>query len=344
MHRFTVDYSKDRPDPRVLLNRGYFINGIPRLILACRIRGHRPVVDGYDWQHGDRERARWVVCDRCGIRPHPQGQLDPDQWQLGQKYTGPFNPTQPLSPIVRKQLINRGHDAAIRLPGAWPAKPTSDVGAQFIIGRTYGFSSEVKVGNPTSEQCLAAHISLGPIGALYIHAEDHGRFIQRRLNNTKWESRETGLRLWHGQFEWRLWAPRDHSKKSDPWWMRGSFHIDPRHYLFGRHVCTIDKMSDKVPATVHLADGTEHEVTLRLERFVHGRKRRKKTTDWRADWTTVTPEGIATGFDRHVQGASVTVSAEAVEAEEWQQEACTAIAAWVTERRTANRLQSTDSA
>lgn len=341
MHRFTVDYSKDRPDRRVLLNRGYFAHGIPRLIPVCRIFGHRPVVDGYDAQYGDKDRARWVICDRCGVRPDPQGHLDPDQWNLGQDYTGPFNPTQPLSPTVRKQLSRCGHDAGIRLPGAWPAKPTSALGCQLIIGRTYGFSADFKVGSPTSEQCLAAHISLGPIGALYVHTEDHGSFIQRLLNNTKWESRETGLRLGNGRLEWRIWAPRDHSSKTDPWWMRGAVHIDPRHYLFGRRVCTIDKMSDKVPATVHLADGTEHEVTLRLERFVYGRKRRRKTTDWRADWTTVTHEGIAIRFDRHVQGATVTVSAQGASNGQWEQEACEAIAAWVAERRAANDYQPT---
>lgn len=339
MHRQTVDYSKDRPERRVLLNRGYFLHDLPRLIAVCRLFGHKPAVDGYDAQYGDKERSRWVVCDRCGIRPHPQGHLDPDQWNLGQRYTGPFNPGQPMTPAARKKLTSMGSDEGIRQPGAWPDKPTSAVGAQLIIGRTHGISAEVKVGSPASEQCLAAHISLGPIGALYVHTEDHGRFIQRLLNNTKWESRETGLRLWHGRLEWRIWAPRDHHKKSDPWWMRGHIHIDPRHYLFGRRVCTIDKVTDKVPATVHLADSTEHEVTLRLERFVYGRKRRKKTTDWRVDWTTVTHEGIAIRFDRHVQGATVTVSAEAVEAEEWQQEACTAIAAWVAERRTASNYQ-----
>lgn len=284
MHRFTVDYSKDRPDPRVLMNRGFFCHGLPRLILPCRLSGHRPVVDGYDSQYGDRDRARWVICDRCGIRPEPQGFLDPDQWQLGQKYTGPFNPTQPMAPAARKKLISMGMDEGIRLPGAWPSNPTSAIGCQLIVGRTYGFSTEVKVGNPTSEQCLAGHISLGPIGALYAHTEDHGRFIQRRLNNTKRESRETGLRLRHGRLEWRLWAPRDHSKKSDPWWMRGEVPVDPRHYLFGKVTNRSVSSTDKMPATVRMPEGDTYDVTVRLECWSIGRQRGRRREHWTAEW------------------------------------------------------------
>jgi hypothetical protein len=285
MHRFTVDYSKDRPDPRTLMNRGFFLNGLPRIILLCRLFGHRPVVDGYDSQYGDRDRARWVNCDRCGIRPHPQGTLDPDQWQLGRKYTGPFNPTQPTDPAARKKLASMGMDEGIRLPGAWPAKPTSDVGCQLIIGRSLGgFSMGFKVGNPTSEQCLAGHISLSPLGALYVHTEDHGRFVQRRLNNTKWESRETELRVWHGRLEWRLWAPRDHSKKSDPWWMRGEIPLDPRRYLFGKVTNRKMGTTPKMPATVRMPDGDSYDITVSLECWSTGRQRGRRREHWTAEW------------------------------------------------------------
>lgn len=327
----SIDYSPHRPDRHTLINRGYFIHGLPRLILACRLRGHRPVVDGYNSEYGAKERSRWVTCDRCGIRPYPQGHLDPDQWNLGHKYTGPFNPTQPMSPTVRKQLIRRGHDASIRLPGAWPDKPTSGVGAQFVLGRTYGTSIDIKVGNPSSEQCLAAHISLGPVGALYVHAEDHARWIQRRLNGRDGESRETGLRLQSGRIEWRIWAPRNHSKASDPRWMRGAVNIDPRHYLFGPRTSTLVQHGDKTSATIHLPDGTSHEVTLRLEELTYGRKRQKKTTEWRVDWSTV-GAGIPIRFDRNVQGSDVVVSAAVAGSDQWVQEACTAITTWVTER------------
>ena len=172
MHRFTVDYSKDRPDPRTLMNRGFFLHDLPRLILLCRIFGHRPVVDGYDSQYGREEdrRARWINCGRCGIRPEPQGVLDPDEWNLGQRYTGAFLRTRPPSPTVAKKLAERVLPPAPQpLPGPWPSNPTSAIGAQVIIGRAMSLSAQVKVGSRSSEQCLAAHLSLGPLGAIYVH-------------------------------------------------------------------------------------------------------------------------------------------------------------------------------
>ena len=289
MHRFTVDYSKDRPDRRTLMNRGYFLSGLPRLILLCRLFGHRPVVDGYNAKYGREEerRARWVECGRCGIRPEPQGTLDPDDWDLGQPYTGPFNPTQPMSPLVRKRLIRQGHDAGIRLPGFWPANPTSAIGAQVVIGRTFTTSAELKVGSGSSEQCLAAHISVGPLGAIYVHTEDHGQFIQRRLNGNpdlSTESRVTGIDFHRGRLTWNLWAPRDSSSRSTPWWMSGRIPIDPRHYLLGpvtnRKVSTTDKM----PATVRMADGDTYEVTVHLVQWSIGRTRGRRRDHWTVDW------------------------------------------------------------
>jgi len=96
-HRFTVDYRKrDGERPGTLLNRGYFLTGLPRLILLCRLLGHRPVVDGTTG-YRDRPGHRWVCCDRCGVRPDPQGQLDPDRWNIGDRYTGPFDRTRPAA-------------------------------------------------------------------------------------------------------------------------------------------------------------------------------------------------------------------------------------------------------
>lgn len=289
MHRFSVDYSKDRPDPRVLMNRGFFLSGLPRLILTCRTFGHRPVVDGYDSMYGPQEqrRARWITCDRCGIRPEPQGHLDPEEWDLGQHYTGPFNPTQPLSPAVRKQLIRRGHDAGIRQPGAWPANPDSAIGAQVIIGRSSFLSARIKVGSRSSEQCLAVNLSLGPLGAIYLHAEDHGRFLQRRLNGNKdlaTESREIGIDFDHGRLSWTLWANRDTWSKDDPKWMRGSIPVDPRHHLLGpRKNCKVSE-TDKVPAVVRMPEGDSYDVTVHLEQWETRRTRGRARTFWRAEW------------------------------------------------------------
>ena len=348
MHRFTVDYSKDRPDRHVLMNRGFFAHGLPRLILLCRLRGHRPVVDGYDSQYGREEerRARWVICGRCGIRPNPQGTLDPDEWDLGQPYTGQFNRPEPVAPEVAKQLARRGlKPARGPLPGVWDDNPTSAVGAQVIIGRTMGVSAEVKVGSWSSEQCLAAHISLGPLGAVYVHTEDHGRFLQILLNRGRrlsTESRVTGIDFHHGRFGWKLWANRDTSSKDDPRWMRGNIPIDPRHYLLGKNTCDIEKLSEKVPVTLTMPDGIAYEVDLRLERWTYGRLRGRKTVRYDVDWNC--RGGIPVSFKDSWHGSSVTITPDGVDNGQWVQEGLAAIVDHLAKQRTRYNYQAPESA
>ena len=337
MYRFTVDYSKDRPDRRVLMDRGFFAHDLPRLILRCRLTGHQPVVDGYDSQYGREEhrRARWVICGRCGIRPTPQGTLDPDRWDLGQRYTGKFIRTRQVSPDIAKQLAHRGIKPAHEpLPGAWPATPSSAVGAQVIIGRALTTGIEIKVGSRSSEQCLAAHVSLGPLGAIYVHTEDHGRFLQSLLNpgrRLSAESRVTGIDFHRGRFEWKLWANRDSSSRDDPWWMRGSIPIDPRHYLLGRKTCDIDKLSAKTAATVTMPDGVSYEVLLRLERLTYGRIRGRKIVRYDVDWDC--RAGIPVSFKDTWNGSSVTVSADGLDNGQWVQEACAGIVNQLAKQR-----------
>src|SRR3954469_3892605 len=103
MRTYSVDYSNDRPDPRCLINRGFWVHDVPRLIPLCRLFGHKPVVDGTKGV-GTSEPSRWVACDRCGLRTQPQGCLDPGQWNIGDPYTGPLHPQPELSYQVRKQL------------------------------------------------------------------------------------------------------------------------------------------------------------------------------------------------------------------------------------------------
>lgn len=346
MHRFTVDYSKDRPDSRVLMNRGLFLHGLPRLILLCRIKGHRPVVDGYDSKYGpiEERRNRWVICGRCGIRPEPQGHLDPDHWQLGQAYTGEFSVRKPVSPIVAKQLARKGLTPAdTGRPGGWPARPDSAVGAQVIIGRSGFLSAGLKVGSISSEQCLAANLSLGPLGAVYVHTEDHGRFIQRLLNGGKdlsSQSREIGISIWSGRVEWKLWATRDSSSRDDPWWMRGSIHIDPRHYILGSRTCVTEKLTAKTPATLTLQDGLSYLVRLRLERWTYGRRRGKKTERYEVTWDCQV--GIPIRFDSSNYGSSVTVSGNGRENGQWVQEAAAAIAANIDATRTRNNYEAAE--
>ena len=90
MRWHTVDYAKDHEGgPWTLLSRGFRLHDVPRLMLLCRLLGHRPVVDGYGPTGPGLHAARWVVCDRCGVRPDPQGALDPEHWSVGQPYTAP---------------------------------------------------------------------------------------------------------------------------------------------------------------------------------------------------------------------------------------------------------------
>lgn len=283
MRTYTVDYSKDRPDPRVLINVGFWVHDVPRIIGLCRLFGHKPVVDGTEGV-GTSAPSRWVACDRCGIRTDPQGHLDPDQWNIGDPYPGPFTAATPLHKEARKRLAARGVQTRQDKPGAWPTELTTTVGGQLVIGRTHGFGLEAKVGNPGSEQVLAGHIALGPLGALYLHTEDHGRWLQRRLNNIGYDSRVIGVDIHHGRLYWNLWARRDEHRASDPKWMRGSTPVDPRHYLLGPKKNRKVSETERVPATVRMPEGDTYEVTVHLEQWETRRTRGQSRTYWMAQW------------------------------------------------------------
>ncbi|MEU8101702.1 hypothetical protein [Streptomyces rubiginosohelvolus] len=333
VHGFTVNYRKDhRRGPTPLLDRGYFLSGLPRLIALCQLLGHKPTIDGYDSKYG--KSARWVSCARCGIRPNPQGRLDATQWAIGQRYTGPFLTEVPQPPEKARQLEDaKPVPLPPTEPGPWPTNPTSSIGAQLIIGPSFGGAGiELKVGSPASEQCLAAHVRIHPLGALYVHTENHGQFIQKYLNNsTDWESRVIGLSVDQGTLRWKVWARRDSSSIHDPWWMNGSINIDPRHYLLGPNRGHCTPLTEKTPGTVYLPDGTRHDITLTLERWTHGRTRGRKTTRWMADWTS--RAGIPVRFDRSVHGASIEIGEEAAKSGQWAQQACAAIAAQCVQDR-----------
>jgi hypothetical protein len=286
VHWFTIDRAKDRPDPRVLLHRSYYLSSVPRLMPLCRLLGHKPVVDGYDSKYGPEEnrRARWVCCDRCGVRPEPQGRLDPDQWSLGQPYPGPFT-GQDMPKEAAHQLARRGIvPKPSAKPGPWPTNPTGDLGAELVIGRSHSIGADIKVGNPGSEHVLAGHIGLGPLGAFYVHTERFGQFVQRRLNPTGYQSRETGFHIYHGRLSWQLWAKRDEHSAKDPKWMRGSAPIDPRHYLYGPKKNRKVSQTEDVPAVVRMPEGDTYNVTVRLEEWETRRTRGRARTYWLAQW------------------------------------------------------------
>jgi hypothetical protein len=283
VHRFTIDRAKDRPDPRVLLHRSYYAHDVPRMMAVCRLLGHKPVIDGYDSKHSD-DRARWVTCDRCGVRPEPQGRLDPDQWNLGQPYAGPYN-GQHLPGQAAYQLAKRGIvPKPSAKPGPWPAHPTGALGAELIVGRALTTGIGIKVGNPGSEQVLSARLALGPIGALYMHTEHFGQWIQRRLNPDSYESREIDVSVHDGRIWWKVWARRNEHRASDPKWMNGNVAIDPRDYLLGPQKNRKVSETEEVPAVVRMPEGDSYDVLVHLEKWETRRTRGRARTFWRAEW------------------------------------------------------------
>lgn len=314
LHWFTVDYRERDGTQRVhLVNRGFWLSGLPRLILLCRLRGHRPVVDGTEGYRG-RPGYRWVTCDRCGVRTHPQGPIDADL-ALRQPYTGD-------------------------LPGPWPASPRGTFGGQIVVGKLFGgASAQFKVGNAGSEHVLAGHVRLNPLGALYLHVEDFGRGIQRRLNPRGYHSRVVEVDVGDGHLRWKLWARRDEWSRSDPWWMSGSMQIDPRTILWGPLRYSYEDVGGPVPATVRMPHGDDHGVTLQLQRRELGRRGlRRRRVAWVVDWECL--GGIPTRGDRGgVTASSVEVSSPAVDESGWPEEACAAIAAGLTRERARHGFQ-----
>jgi hypothetical protein len=328
VHWHTTDYHKDRDAERrrgTLINRGFWLNRVPRLMLACRLAGHKPVVDGVDY--GGRDRSRWVVCDRCGVRPDPQGDLDPEIWNIGDAYTGRWDGPLPTNPKSRRDAyeVLKGRRYA---PGAWPAVPTGTVGGQLIIGKSFGgFGFQLKVGNAGSEHTLAAHAQINPIGALYLHTENFGQGLQRWLNPTGYESRVTGISAHDGRLHWTVWAKRNESSVDDPKWQRGSVLIDPRDILLGPQRYSYEDVGEPVTAQLQMPHGDDYEVELQLQRQRFGRRRGRQRESWTVDWRC--RDGIPTKpTDRgRVYGSAVKASDAAVRQGCWPYEAVVGIAA-----------------
>lgn len=344
MRTHSVDYSKDRHEPGTLINRGFWVHGVPRLIPLCRLLGHRPVVDGTEGHRGPNGHEspghRWVCCDRCGIRPDPQGSLDHRQWNIGDPYPGPFKPAPRLHPAAVKRLTDKGIPLPPDTPGVWPARRTTTIGGQLVLRwRTKDAGISLKVGNAGSEQVLAGHIEIPGIGALYWHTERHGTWIQRRLNPTGYESRVIEVRADHGRLSWKVWAPRDSWTKGTPRWQHGSITIDPRTLTRGpvRHEFT--DVGEPVMGTVRMPDGDDYEVRLKLRQVAVGRRRGRKSHHWCVDWFT--HSGIP--YRHHdwkgdeVLGSSVRVTQDAVDTGRWPLDACAAIADQVSKDRSRNR-------
>lgn len=304
MRCHSTDYQAEHGDtPRALLNRGFWCYQIPQLMLLCRLLGHVPVVDGTD----TGRHERWVVCDRCGMRPQPQGSLNPSRWSLGDRHDG--------SPSEDDRIA----------PGSWPACSVGEIGGQLIIGRSFsGLSIQAEVGCGGSEHTLAAHVQLHPLGALYLHTVGFGTWLQRRLNPTGYHSKVIGLSIGDGRLRWELWAKRNESSSTDPKWMRGSVRIDPRDIVLGERRYTYADVGQPVQAMIWMPHGDDHQITLQLQQQTFGRQRNKEQTAWTVRWhckdgIPVKPSG------RYISRSGIKVSDASVESGSWSVEATAAI-------------------
>lgn len=344
------------------INIGFWLNDVPRPLVRCWLIGHKPVIDGVgEWKtddNGDRlvsrygNPSRWVVCDRCGVRGEPQGSLDADRWNVGDRYDGPYSPLLPdtvraASVEEIKKALRTGEDRpplpSTRPPGRIPYWAHGVLGGQLVVGRTFpGVGATLKVGNPGSEHVLAASFHFGRwLGALYLHTEGFGRGIQRRLNPTGYHSREIGLNLHEGgRLDWKLWAKRDHWSRDDPTWQQGSVNLNLLDRVLGvRRYAYRDVDGGRTTRMVTLPEKS-YLVELRLQRQVLGRRRWRKKLSWTVKWETlgrsIPIRGIDIREERGICGSAVPVDPAAVRTGTWADTAAIAIAARIVEHRTRN--------
>lgn len=330
MHAYSVNYRKDKGHQKTrfpLVNVGFWINGLRRPTVRCWLLGHKPVVDGTGKQGTPGHVSRWVACDRCGLRPNPQGSLDSDL-TVGQPYEG-FQ----LTTEVNVGLV--GHHA----PGPF-SKNTGTVGGQLVLlGHTLGPSVGVTVGSAGGEHDLAAHVSLGRLGALYLHGEGFGRGIVRRLNPNTYEDRVTsiGFNNYSRSLEWEAWRKSNEWSKSDPWWMGGSVKLDPRDVIWGDKRYWTDKVGPPLASVLSMPE-EDYSVNLQLERVESGRPRGRKKLDHWAVSVSAPDSGIPVhrSLDGNIMSFGVKVTEIAVEKKMWEQLALAEAARRITMDRVRN--------
>lgn len=319
---FSTNYLKqDGPEPGMLVHRGFHAMYVPRLILACRLLGHAPVVDGTEGTP-NRPGYRWVCCDRCGLRCDPEYRLDPSQWNIGDTLDGNAPPC------------------------AWP-RATGGLSAEIVVDKNIpGASISFAVDSAGDENTLAAHVRLSPLGAVYVHTEQFGNWFQRRLNPTGYDARVIEIGVGDGRLWWRVWAKRGEHSRATPRWRDGSVVVDPRDRLLGELRYSYEPVGEPVAAVVRMPEGDDHEVTLNLRRVRRGRKHGDGKLSWSAEWSS--DKGIP--FRRNswkgdeVMASAVEVSDAAVKQGRWAEEACAAIAVSVSAMRTRYRWRAASQA
>jgi hypothetical protein len=309
MRFHSVDYRKDRHGETGLVNRGFWFY-LPRPLVTCRVLGHKPVVDGTDGFRG-RPGYRWVCCDRCGVRPEPQGSLDPAAWDSGDAV----------------DLVGT-LDGVMQPPGGWPERTEGVLGGQLVIGRKGGCGISAKVGNAGSEHTLAGHVAVPFLGALYLHTERFGTWLQRRLVPEGYESRVTEASVYDRHLSWRLWVLRDSGSRQG--WRAGYVKIDPRDILLGEKRYSYETVGEPATVTVTLPEGDSYPVTVKLRRQSFGRPGGRKKLAWTADCRHDPGIPHRDGWKDGLVGWAVPVSDDAVEAGRWAQEAAAACVVKVT--------------
>ncbi|MFI6485176.1 hypothetical protein ACIBH1_45210 [Nonomuraea sp. NPDC050663] len=324
----STNYLKqDGPTKGMLAHRRYSLYETPRLMLRCRLFGHKPVVDGHGPIGEALSAARWVVCDRCGVRPDPQGSLDPERYAIGEPYTGRLDNVV----FITEFRESGGHR---RPPGPWPVKPTGDMHAEVVVGQTWGvFSAELKVGNCGSDNKIGAHLRMWPIGAIYLGFGSHGTWLQRRLNPDGYESRVISLNVGEWRIGWKLWARRDAWSAGEPRWMQGFISLDLAQKLFGPKRYSYKPVEGPTYQWVRLNHGELHQVQLKLHKQRLGRPRLewRAKYSWTVEWKADAP--IPVGDGKTLSNGWVDVPEVSVENGMWDLTAAARAAHQINERR-----------
>ncbi len=302
-YAFMVDHRKgepgEEPATRHKVWAGFFVCGLPRLMLRCRVLGHRPVVDGQEPQRvgGYLSQAYlWVACSRCRVRAWPQGSLDPTVYRIGQRYTGEWDhrSRQEHDARVREWKLDSSTRPLLELPGRIDEKPTGQIGAELVVGgANTGLGFEIKIGSHYSEHTLACNVRLGWLGALYLHTERFGDGLAWLLNRGE-QSRLIGLTIGGGYrtFCWDLWAKRwrghESSVRQRWWWQHVDVHLRPIDRLLGRKLYSYTAVGEPAYRMVRMPE-RDYLVKLTLQQQTHGRRRqlRKRKVSWTVSWDAV---------------------------------------------------------